>query len=55
MFSWQVHVPAMFNSSPITMTTNDVAMQNMLMLTYNILPRKTCMKPGGNILDKGAK
>jgi hypothetical protein len=48
----------MFNLSPITTakmatTTNDVAMQ-MLLLIDNILPHKTCLKPGGKIHNKGA-
>jgi hypothetical protein len=50
---------AMFNLSPITttkmtMATYDVAMQNMLLLTYNILPHKTCLKLRGKIFNKGA-
>ncbi len=50
----------MFNLSPITTArtttaTNDMVVQNMLMLIDNILPHKTCMKPGGRIFDKGAK
>jgi len=50
----------MFNLCPITMprvttTMNDVAMQNMLLLTNNILPHKTCLKLRGRILNKGAK
>ncbi len=72
MFCSQVHVTTMFNLSPITMarmttTMNDVAMQNMFLLTNNILPHtlvkkwgfynsdRTCMKPWGKILNKGAK
>ncbi len=60
MFCWQVHVTIMFNLSPITMTrmttaTDDMAMQNMLLLIDNILPHKTCLKPRGRILNKGAK
>jgi hypothetical protein len=39
----------------MTTATNDMAMQNMFMLTNNILPHKTCMKLGGKILNKGAK
>ncbi len=38
----------------MTTTTNDVAVQNMLLLTDNILPHKTCLKLGGMILNKGA-
>jgi len=50
----------MFNLSPIiitkmTMPTNDMAVQNMIMLTNNILPHKTCLKSRGMILNKGAK
>jgi hypothetical protein len=50
----------MYNLSPITMTkvtmaTNDVAMQNMLLLIDNILPHKTCWKPRGRILIKTPK
>jgi len=50
----------MFNLSPITITkmtttTNDMAVQNMLLLTNNILPHKTSLKSGGMILNKVAK
>jgi hypothetical protein len=60
VFCWQVHVRAMFKLSPITttrrtMTTNEAPVQNMLLLTYNILPHKTCLKLGSRILNKGAK
>jgi len=37
------------------MAMNDMAMQNMLLLIDNILPHKTCLKPRGRILNKGAK
>ncbi len=48
----------MFNLFPIitarmTTATNDVVVQNMLLLTNNILRHKTCLKPRGMILDKG--
>jgi hypothetical protein len=39
----------------MTMAMNDVAVQNMFMLTNNILPHRTCLKPRGKILNKGAK
>jgi hypothetical protein len=47
----------MFNLSPntttkMTMTTNDMATQNMLLLTNNILPHRTCLKLGGMIFNK---
>ncbi len=50
----------MFKLFPITttmktMATNDVAVQNMFLLTNNILPHKTCLKLGSKILDKSAK
>ncbi len=50
----------MFNLFPIIMArmttaTNDVVVQNMLLLTDNILPHKTCLKPRGMILDKGGQ
>ncbi len=37
------------------MTTNDAAMQNMLLLTNTIMPHKTRSKLGGRILYKGIK
>jgi hypothetical protein len=37
------------------MAMNDVAVQNMLILIANILPHKTCLKPRGKIVNKGAK
>jgi hypothetical protein len=57
VFCWQVHITTMFNLSPITttkmtMTMNDVAVQNMLLLTNNILPHKTCLKPKAWFLIK---
>ncbi len=60
MFCWQVHVIAMFNLCPITVArmtiaTNDVVLQNMFMLTNNIMPCKTCLKPWGRIFNKCAK
>jgi hypothetical protein len=36
------------------MATNDVVMQNTLLLTDNILPLQTCLKLGGKIFNKGA-
>ncbi len=50
----------MFNLSPIattkmTMTMNDAAMQNMLLVIDNILPHKTSLKVRGKIFNKGAK
>ncbi len=50
----------MFNLSPIIMakmttTTIDVVVQNMLLLTYNIMTQRTCLKPRGMILNKSAK
>jgi len=50
---------AMFNLFPITttkmtMATNDMPMQNMLLLTNNFLPHKTCSKLRGKIFNKGA-
>ncbi len=47
----------MFNLSPnttakMTMTTNDMATQNMLLLTNNMLPHRTCLKSRGMILNK---
>jgi len=39
----------------MTMAMNDVAVQNMLLLIANILPHKTCLKPRGKIVKKGAK
>ncbi len=47
------------NLSPITTTmmtttTNDMAVQNTLLSINNILPHKTCLKPRGMILNKGA-
>ncbi len=53
MYYSQVHVTTMFNLSPITTTrttiaTNDMAMQNMHMLIYNILPHRTCLKTKGH-------
>jgi hypothetical protein len=36
----------------MTTTMNDVATQNMFLLTNNILPHKTCLKPGGKIPNK---
>ncbi len=37
------------------MAMNDVVVQNILLLTDNILPHKTCMKPRDRIFNKGAK
>ncbi len=47
----------MFNLSPNTttkmiMTTSDMATQNMLLLTNNMLPHRTCLKSRGMILNK---
>jgi phosphoribosylpyrophosphate synthetase len=39
----------------MTTTTNDVAMQNMLLLIDNIMPHRTCLKPRDMIFNKGAK
>jgi hypothetical protein len=39
----------------MTTATSDVVVQNMLLLTDNILPHKTCLKPRGMTLDKGGK
>jgi hypothetical protein len=39
----------------MTIAMNDMVVQNMLLLTYNILPHKTCLKLGGMIHNKGAK
>jgi hypothetical protein len=36
------------------MATNDMAMQNMLLFTNNILSHKTCLKLRGRIINKGA-
>jgi hypothetical protein len=49
VFYWKVHFIAMFNLSPITtirmiMAMNDVTMQNMFLLTNNILAHKRCVK-----------
>jgi hypothetical protein len=57
IFCWQVHVTIMFNLSPITtprktMAMNDVVVHNMLLLTNNILPHKTCLKPRAWFLIK---
>jgi hypothetical protein len=35
------------------MATNDVVVQNTLLLIDHILPLKTCLKPGGKICNKG--
>jgi hypothetical protein len=35
--------------------TNDMVVQNMLLLIDNIMPHKTCLKLGSRILSKGAK
>jgi hypothetical protein len=50
----------MFNFSPITMTrmimdTNDMVIQNMLLLIDNVMQHMTCMKPKGKIFNKCAK
>jgi hypothetical protein len=37
------------------MATNDVVVQNMLLLTDNILPHKICLKLGGMILNEGTQ
>jgi len=49
VFYWKVHFIAMFNLSPITtirmiMAMNDVTMQNMFLLTNNILAHKRCVE-----------
>jgi len=35
------------------MAINDMVVQNMFLLTYNILQHKTCLKLGGKIHNKG--
>jgi len=37
------------------MATNDMVMQNMFLLTHNILQHKTCLKLGGKIHNKSTK
>ncbi len=39
----------------LTVTTNYMIVHNMLLLTNNILPHKTCLKPKDKIFNKGAK
>jgi hypothetical protein len=36
----------------MTMTINDMVVQNMLLLIDNILPHKTCLKPKARFLIK---
>ncbi len=55
VFCGQIHVTTMFNLSPITMATNDVVVQNTLLLIDNIVPHKTCLKPRAWFLIKAPK